>query len=98
MAIELAAEPRAEFGKEKCLKLRAVNKLPANIYGGPLPEARAICLDLHSTELTVKHNGKSAEYAVLLEGTSYPVRLQEIHYDPLTKRFKHLDFVVKANG
>ena len=39
MAIELRAELRAEFGKEKMKKLRAVNRLPANIYGGPLAPA-----------------------------------------------------------
>jgi ribosomal protein L25 (general stress protein Ctc) len=97
MSIELMAEPRAELGKEKCHKLRAANRLPGNIYGGPLPAPRTITLDLHATELLVKRNGKSAEYAVTLEGTRYPVRLEQVHYDPLSKGFQHLDFVVLAD-
>ncbi len=97
MSIELMAEPRAELGKEKCLKLRAANRLPANIYGGSLPEARPISLDLHATELVVKQHGKSADYSVALEGVTYRVRLEEVRYDPLTKGFQHLDFVVRAD-
>ena len=98
MAIVLVAEPRTDLGKEKCKKLRAANKLPANIYGGPLSESRAISLDLHETQKTIKANGKSAEYAVELEGETYPVRIQEIRYEPIYKGFQHVDFVVMANG
>jgi ribosomal protein L25 (general stress protein Ctc) len=97
MTIELMAEPRAELGKEKCHKLRAANKLPGNIYGGPLPEARPINLDLHATELLVKRNGKHADYTVTLEGVTYAVRLEEVRYDPLSHGFQHLDFVVRAD-
>jgi len=98
MAIELVAEPRAELGKEQCHQLRAQNRLPANIYGGPLTEARAISLDLHQTELAVKQHGKSAEYTLVLEGQSYPVRIEEIRYEPVYKGFLHLDLVVRADG
>jgi ribosomal protein L25 (general stress protein Ctc) len=98
MAYELVAEPRAELGKEKCSKLRAANRLPGNVYGAPLTEARAISFDLHATELLVKQHGKSAEYTLSLEGASYPVRIEEIHFDPLTKSFEHLDLVVRNNG
>lgn len=98
MAIELAAERRTELGKEECKKLRAANKLPANIYGGSLKESRAISLDLHETEKTIKANGKGADYAVVLEGQTYTVRIQEIRYEPIHKGFQHLDFVVSANG
>jgi len=97
MAIELIAEPRSEFGKEKMKKLRADNKLPGNIYGGPLKEPKAIQLDLHACEKVIKANGKSAEYAVVLEGTTYPVRIEEIRYEPVYRDFQHLDFVVKTD-
>lgn len=97
MAIELAAEPRNVFGKEKMKELRAANKLPGNIYGGPLKEPQAINLDLHECEKVIKTNGKSADYAVVLEGTTYPVRIEEIRYEPLYRGFQHLDFVVKAD-
>ena len=55
-------------------KLRAVNRLPANIYGGLLKEPRAITLDSHETELLLKEHGKKADYAIVLEGQTYPVQ------------------------
>ncbi len=97
MAIELTAEPRTELGKEKMSKLRAVNKLPANIYGGPLQESRAITLDLHQVELLLKEHGKRAEYAVVLEGQTYPVQIQEIAAEPIYKHLLHIDFLVRGN-
>jgi large subunit ribosomal protein L25 len=98
MAFELVAEARSEFGKENMKKLRSANRLPGNIYGGSLSEPRAITFDLHETELLIKKNGKSAEYTVTFEGQSYPVRIQEVRYEPIQKRFQHLDLVVKSNG
>lgn len=98
MVIELKAEQRTDFGKEKCAKLRAANKLPGNIYGGPLAEPQAINLDLHETEKVIKANGKSAQYAVVLDDNTYAVRIQEIRYEPLHKRFQHVDFVVEGDG
>ena len=97
MAIELTAEPRTEFGKEKMKKLRADNKLPGNIYGGPLAEPKAIQLNLHECEKAIQSNGKSADYAVVLEGQTYPVRIEEIRYEPVYRGFLHLDFVVKTD-
>jgi len=99
MAITLTAESRSDFGKEKCSKIRAGGRLPANIYGGPFGTTpRALTLDLHSTELTIKRNGKSAEYEVTFEGTTYPVKIQEVRYEPVYKGFKHLDFFVPGKG
>jgi len=97
MTIELVAEPRTELGKEKCKKLRATNVLPANIYGGPLKEPQAISLDLHETEKVIKTNGKNADYTVVLEGTKYAVRIEEIRYEPIYRKFEHVDFVVTGN-
>jgi ribosomal protein L25 (general stress protein Ctc) len=97
MAIELVAEPRTELGKEKCKKLRAQNILPANIYGGRLPEPQAISLNLHATEKLIKDHGKAADYIVVLGGEKYPVRIEEIHFEPVLRRFEHLDFVVLNN-
>ena len=98
MAIELRAEPRAERGKELCKKLRANDVLPGNIYGGPLKEPRAISFPLHETEILLRDNGRDAEYVVLLEGESYPVRIQEAKTEPIYKNFLHLDLVVKSDG
>ena len=98
MAIELVAEPRTELGKETMKKLRAVNRLPANMYGGPLAAPRAITLDLHQTDLLVRQHGKRAEYAVVLEGRSYPVQIQEIRAEPIRKQLQHIDFLVRGNG
>jgi ribosomal protein L25 (general stress protein Ctc) len=94
MAIELVAEPRTELGKEKCKKLRAQNRLPGNIYGGRLPQPQAISLDLHATEKLIKDHGKQADYAVVLAGERYPVRIEQIHFEPVMRNFEHVDFVV----
>lgn len=97
MAIELIAEPRTELGKEKMSKLRAVNRLPANLHGGLLKEPRAITLDLHQTELLLKEHGKRAEYAVVLEGQTFSVEIQEIAAEPIYKHLLHIDFLVRGN-
>jgi len=97
MTIELVAEPRTELGKEKCKKLRAQNRLPANIYGGKLEQPQAISLDLHETEKAIKANGKDADYTVVLAGEKYPVRIQEIHFEPVLRQFEHVDFVVLSD-
>jgi len=98
MAIELVAEPRAELGKELCKKLRAQNRLPANVYGGGLPEPRAISFDLHETEKVIKDHGRDAEYELVLEGQKYPVKIQEIELEPIYKEFLHIDLLVKNDG
>lgn len=97
MAIELVAEPRSELGKEKMKKLRQQNILPGNIYGGSMQAPQAISLDLHETEKVIKDNGKAAEYIVVLGGEKYPVRIQEIHFEPIHRGFQHVDFVVLKN-
>jgi ribosomal protein L25 (general stress protein Ctc) len=97
MAITLTAEPRAELGKEKCAKLRRAGRLPGNVYGGPFGTTpRTLTLDLHSTELTIKRNGKSAAYELAFEGATYPVKIQEVRYEPIYKHFEHLDFFVRS--
>lgn len=98
MAIDLVAEPRAELGKEKMKKLRAANRLPANIYGAQLESPRAVTLDLHKTELLLKAHGKNADYAVVLEGKTYPVKIQEVKSEPIYKHLLHLDLLVRADG
>lgn len=98
MAIELKAEPRSGLGKEICKKLRAQDVLPGNLYGGPLKEPRAISFPLHETEKTMMKNGKSADYAVVLEGKTYPVKIQEVEVEPIYKGFLHLDLLVIGDG
>ena len=98
MAIELIAEVRADFGKQKMKKLRALNRLPANMYGGPLPAPRAITLDLHQTELLLKANGGKADYRVVLEGRSYPVTIKEARTEPIYRHLLHLDFLVHTDA
>jgi ribosomal protein L25 (general stress protein Ctc) len=97
MPIELTAEPRTQFGKEKCKHLREENKLPGNIYGGSLKEPRAIQLDLQSAEKLILAHGKHGDYSLVLEGTTYAVKIQEIRYEPIYKRFQHVDFVVRID-
>ena len=99
MAITLTAEPRTELGKEKCGKMRVAGRLPANVYGGPFGTTpRTLTLDLHTTELAVKRNGKSAEYELAFEGQTYPVKIQEVRFEPVYKGFKHLDLFVIKQG
>jgi large subunit ribosomal protein L25 len=98
MAIELSALPRTELGKQEMKKLRAENRLPANIYGGELTAPRAITLDLHETELMLREHGKKGDFAVVLEGRTYPVQIQEVEKEPLYKHLLHIDFVVRSNG
>ncbi len=98
MAIELKAEMRSEFGKEICKKLRVKDILPGNLYGGPLKEPKAISFPLHETEKTLNKNGKNADYVVVLEGKSYPIRIQEVEVEPIYKGFLHLDLVVTGDG
>lgn len=97
MPVELSAELRTEFGKEKCKKLREQKILPGNVYGGPLKEPKAIQFNMLETEKLVTANGKHGDYVLLVGGETYPVRIQEVRYEPIYKRFQHLDLVVKDN-
>jgi len=96
MAIELAAQRRTEIGKAS-RAARKSGRLLGNIYGGPLKETVAISLDQKSAERTLRENGKSAEYTVNLDGTVYPVKIQEVQVNALRKLILHVDFVV-TNG
>jgi len=96
MAIELAAQRRTEIGKA-ARAARKSGRLLANIYGLGFDAPVAISLDQHTAERTLRENGKRAEYAVVLDGTTYPVRLQEVQINALRKLILHVDFVV-TNG
>jgi large subunit ribosomal protein L25 len=96
MAIELTAQRRSATGKS-VKQLRAAGRLPGNVYGGSLTEALAVELDTKEAEKVIRANGKKAEYSLNVDGTTYPVRLQEVQFEPLRKAFIHVDFVV-TNG
>ena len=98
MAIELVAEPRSELGKQQCKQLREAGRLPGNIYGGDFETPKPISFAMHETDLLLKANGRDADYAVVLEGTTYPVVLKEAKTEPIYKKFLHLDFMVRSDG
>jgi large subunit ribosomal protein L25 len=96
MAFEIIAEPREQFGKQKCKQLRESGRLPGVLYGGGLKENLNFTVDLKSTERTMKENGRAADYSLSLGGKTYAVRIGEVRREPIRKGFLHLDLIVKA--
>ncbi len=87
---ELEAQARHRLGK-KVKTVRAAGFLPAVIYGENLA-SQPIAVAYNDFEKAWKEAGESTLLNLNVDGTTYPVLIQEIAYDPLTDRPIHADF------
>jgi len=93
--IVMTVEKRADQGKGASRKLRRAGQVPAVVYGGDRPPM-SISVDEHALrELLKGEGGEHTIFLLKLEGSKEERRamIREIQKDPISGRFKHIDFI-----
>jgi large subunit ribosomal protein L25 len=91
----LAAELRTSFGKGAARKIRALNKIPAVIYGhGTTPQH--VTLPGHEVALIIRKSNQVLELDI--EGTSQLALVKDVQKDPVRQIIEHLDLIVVRKG
>jgi len=93
--IVMTVEKRDDQGKGASRKLRRAGQVPAVVYGGDRPPM-SISVDEHALrELLKGEGGEHTIFLLKLEGSKEERRamIREIQKDPISGRFKHIDFI-----
>jgi len=91
----LAAELRTSFGKGAARKIRALNKIPAVIYGhGTVPQH--VTLPGHEVALIIRKSNQVLELDI--EGKSQLALVKDVQKDPVRQIIEHLDLIVVRKG
>ncbi len=91
----LSADERTSFGKGAARKLRAVDKIPAVIYGHGT-DPRHVTLPGHETALLLR---KSNVLVTLdIAGDKQLVLVKDVQKDPVRQLIEHVDLVVVRKG
>jgi large subunit ribosomal protein L25 len=96
----LAAQKRAETGKNYNRKLRASGRVPAVLYGHG-EETRAITLDAHELERLFSHiHIESTLIDVSVDGEGKPLKalVREVQRHPVRDVVTHVDFYIIHAG
>jgi large subunit ribosomal protein L25 len=89
--LNLKADKREVFGR-KVKSLRRQNILPANIFGRKT-DSLAIQVNVKEFEKVFKEAGETGLIEVLVDGKKKPVLVHDVHTDPVSDAFLHVDFV-----
>jgi large subunit ribosomal protein L25 len=90
--IELTVTPRSILGK-KVNRLREQGITPGNIYGHGIP-SRAVQMPTPDLARTIRVAGRNTMLQLHVEGEKKrrPVFIRDVHRDPITDAFLHVDF------
>jgi large subunit ribosomal protein L25 len=92
---KLTAEVRTSFGKGAARKIRALNKIPAVIYGhGTDPQH--VTLPGHQVALIIRK--ANAILDLDIEGKSQLALVKDVQKDPVRQIIEHLDLIVVRKG
>jgi len=92
---KLAAEVRTSFGKGAARKIRALNKIPAVIYGhGTDPQH--VTLPGHEVALIIRK--ANAILDLDINGKSQLALVKDVQKDPVRQIIEHLDLIVVRKG
>jgi large subunit ribosomal protein L25 len=91
----LAAELRTSFGKGAARKIRALNKIPAVIYGHGT-EPQHVTLPGHQVALIIRKSNQVLELDI--EGKSQLALVKDVQKDPVRQIIEHLDLIVVRKG
>ncbi len=88
-AITLTALPRDS--KKKAKELRRAGQVPGVVYG---PKTKNISIECKYQELHKAYvaAGESTIVELSVEGKNIPVLIHELHFDPMTGDYEHIDF------
>ncbi len=93
--IQIAAEPRTEFGKGAARRARRASRVPAVVYGhGTAP--RHVTLPEHDLMLALKSANVLLEVA--LEGGNELTLPKSVQRDPIRGTIEHVDLIVVKRG
>lgn len=106
--IVLEAEPRTAEGSPVARRMRAGGYIPGNVYGPGIEGSilvkfirivaePAITRAANETKLAGKNPREEMEFAIKLSGKEYKARLGEVQRDVISRKFTHLDFIVKED-
>ncbi|PJJ71441.1 large subunit ribosomal protein L25 [Diaminobutyricimonas aerilata] len=92
---QLKAELRTQFGKGAARKIRAVNKIPAVIYGHGT-EPMHVTLPGHEVALILRK--ANAVLDLDIEGTSRLALVKDVQKDPVRQIIEHIDLIIVRSG
>lgn len=93
--IQIAAEPRTEFGKGAARRARRASKVPAVVYGHGT-DPRHVTLPEHDLMLALKSANVLLELA--LEGGNELTLPKSVQRDPIRGTIEHVDLIVVKRG
>ncbi|MET0990158.1 MAG: 50S ribosomal protein L25/general stress protein Ctc [Glaciihabitans sp.] len=91
----LVAELRTSFGKGAARKIRALNKIPAVIYGHGT-EPQHVTLPGHEVALIIRKSNQVLELDIA--GKSQLALVKDVQKDPVRQIIEHLDLIVVRKG
>jgi large subunit ribosomal protein L25 len=94
-ANHLVAEPRTRFGKGAARKIRALDKIPAVLYGHGT-EPQHVTLPGHETMLIIRKANQVLELDI--EGATQLALVKDVQKDPVRQIIEHIDLVVVRRG
>ena len=92
---KLVAEVRDSFGKGAARKIRALNKIPAVIYGHGT-EPRHVTLPGHETMLLIRK--ANAILDLDIAGKSELTLVKDVQRDPVRQIIEHIDLIIVRRG
>ncbi|GAA4671456.1 50S ribosomal protein L25/general stress protein Ctc [Frondihabitans cladoniiphilus] len=92
---KLSVERRTSFGKGAARKIRAVDKIPAVLYGHGTDPVH-VTLPGHETMLIVRRANSILELDI--EGTQALALVKDIQRDPVRQIIEHIDLIVVRAG
>ena len=91
----LKTEARTTFGKGVARKIRALNKIPAVIYGHGTDPVH-ITLPGHETALILRKSNQVLELDI--DGTVQLALVKDVQKDPVRQIIEHIDLIVIRKG
>ena len=92
ISIALDARSRPERGKNETRRLRARGLVPVTVYGGGTETASAGILK-HEFSALLRTYGRNKIFTLNYDGTSTPVKIQELQIDPIKGHLIHADLM-----
>lgn len=89
--IEIAAEPRSDFGKGAARKLRRAGRTPGVLYGQG-QELTHVSLPEHELDLALRKS--RVVLSVQINGSSVLVKPRDVQRDPVKRTLEHVDLIV----
>ena len=91
----LATEARTSFGKGAARKIRALNKIPAVLYGHGTDPVHII-LPGHETALILRKSNQVLELDI--DGKEQLALVKDVQKDPVRQIIEHIDLIVVRKG